>query len=172
MESKKNNSVQNLFFSFFKQTETVSKKELDAVVLIQHWWRKNQWKRFYTIPEIEIETLRLDTDVISTECNIGDLVYNYYVNKRKFVDTDDDEAGDTSDTSDTSNTGDTGDTTDDTSVISDAKSDYENESETKKQESLVDRYENLIVNHNNFINDFFNSFFAFIYNGIKFMFGF
>lgn len=110
MESKRNDSVQNLFFSFFKQPETDTNKEKAAIV-IQNWWKQNQWKRFYTIPETD----RLDTDVISTECNIGDLEYNYYVNKRKFVDSDTDEADDEAD--DEANVDDDEvDGTDDTSI--------------------------------------------------------
>lgn len=156
MESK-NDSVQNLFFSFFKQSEESEEpkeKELDAVILIQRWWRNNQWKRFYTIP-------KLDTDVISTECNIGDH-YQFYL-KRKFDETelDETELDETEDTNDTSD-------------ISDAKSDYDDEEEEheEQEEQEHEEQENLVVDHNNFINDFFNSFFAFLYKGIKFMFGF
>jgi hypothetical protein len=202
MESK-NESVQNLFLSFFKQNKsTDTQKEIDAVILIQRWWRENQWKRFYTIPNE-----RIDTDVISTECNIGDH-YQFSV-KRKFDETEtDNEADDEREDEETGgsaklgwfgykkSTGqftfyqDTPDTSDnpdtlDSSDISDAKSDYEDEidedecdkcecdkCECDKCEHLINRYENLVVNHNNFINDFFTSFFTFMYRGFKFMLGF
>jgi hypothetical protein len=172
MESR-NESVQNLFLSFFKQNkkeQTDTQKEIDAVILIQRWWRENQWKRFYTIPNQEyLDQERIDTDVISTECNIGDH-YQFSV-KRKFDETDN-EADDEQENQHPSDTSDTSD-------ISDAKSDYEDEDEDEEdededeeQESLINRYENLVVNHNNFIYDFFTSFFTFIYSGFKFMLGF
>jgi hypothetical protein len=161
MESK-NESVQNLFLSFFKQNkkeQTDTQKEIDAVILIQRWWRENQWKRFYTNDEQKM-TERIDTDLISTECNIGD---HYQLETETDNEADDEQENQhTSDTSDTSD-------------ISDAKSDYEDEEdedEDKEQESLINRYENLVVNHNNFIYDFFTSFFTFIYSGFKFMLGF
>jgi len=153
MESKKNESVQNLFFSFFKQSEKHKEskyKELDAVILIQRWWRNNQWKRFYTIP-------KLDTDVISTECNIGNY-YQFYL-KRKFDETELDETE--LDETELDETEDTNDTSD----ISDAKSDYDEQEHEEEHEEQ----EHLVVDHN---NDFFNSFFTFLYKGIKFMFGF
>lgn len=143
MESK-TNYVQNLFLSFFKQNkkeqiDTDTPKEINAVILIQRWWRENQWKIFYTILNEHI-----DTDVIS---NISDNE-QYYLIKKNFDDVDIDEADDELENQCTSDT-------------SDDKSDYEDE----ELESLINIYEN---HHNNFIYDFFTSFFIFIYRGFGF----
>lgn len=112
MESK------NLFFSFFKHETNKIQKEINAAIIIQNWWRQNQWKRFYTIPTNQ----RLDTDVIYNAYQ------NHYVNKRKY---ETDETTDTNDTSDISDLCDISNTCDISNIsdISDSKSDYEGDDE-------------------------------------------
>jgi hypothetical protein len=152
MESK--NSFQDLFFSLFtpvslfkKEKDDENEKNTNAAILIQNWWRQNQWKRFYTIPRqfyLKRKIDEIDQDEIIENEIIEDEIIDH-----------------------------------DTFDIYDTKSDYEDEIEDEieeiietEQESLINKYEQPVVNYNNFINYFFNNLFDFIYKGIKFMFGF
>lgn len=111
------------FWSSIYINQNKEDEQQKAAILIQHWWRQNQWKKFYTIP---------DEDVISTECNpTNDFNSdNLSIESLTFGNDDND------------------------------------------NDHIVNRYENLVINHNNFIHEFFYSLFHFIYNGFKFMLGF